>query len=220
VEPISQTFNLAQRNTQNVFKIINSANKPTAVQVRITTRKQNLDGSEQRQDADDQFLIYPPQLIIPPQVTQKVKVQWLGELDLKQEQAYRLIVEQVPVKLSKEEKTGVKLILTIEGTIYVVNSDNWHSDIQVEKVQAEKTKEGNKLALTLSNRGKAHSILHKLEVIVTQNGKSLTLRDEQVKGVEGMNVLSGATRKFLLPWPKELQTSGKIEAKIKFKEKQ
>lgn len=216
VEPISADFSTRGRGTQKIFRIVNSANAPVAVQLRITTRQQKMDGTEIREPADDKFLIYPPQMIIRPRSTQKVRVQWIGEVNLSQELPYRLIVEQVPIKLSKEEKTGIKMILTVVGTIYVVPR-GVYSQVVVDNVRSHSTKKGQKLALTVSNQGTSHTILEDLTVTVRSGWQRMTLAGDQVKGANGMNVLAGATRRLLLPWPAGLRANHNMSATLDFR---
>ena len=64
-----------------------------------------LDGIETNQDANDDFIVYPPQLIVPPGTQQVIRVTWIGEPEPPIELAYRLIAEQLPINLSQVNYT-------------------------------------------------------------------------------------------------------------------
>ena len=215
IEPMEVTLQPVGPKSQSTYKITNPTNKPLAIQVKITTRKQNLDGSELHEEAEDDFLIYPPQMIIKPSSSQKVRIQWLGDTKLKSEIPYRFIAEQLPIQLTKKEQSGVNMILTVMGTIYIA-APNAKSQIIVDKAAPYNTeKEGQKLALTVSNHGTAHQILRNPEITIQNDNKTFTLTDTQTKGLSDMNVLPGATRRFLIPWPNGLNPDTAISAQLK-----
>lgn len=57
------------------------------------------DGAVVETPADDKFLIFPPQGVLPPGGRQVVRLQWVGEPDLAASQAFYISVEQLPVAL-------------------------------------------------------------------------------------------------------------------------
>ena len=98
--------------------VTNEGSEPIAVQFSVTTRQQ-LHNKEIRKPADNDFMIYPPQMIIPPRSTQKVRVEWLGAGQIPREKTYRLIAEQVFVSLDKQKESGIKMLMTLVGALYV-----------------------------------------------------------------------------------------------------
>ena len=215
IEPMEVTLQPVGPKSQSMYKITNPSDKPLAIQVKIATRKQNLDGSELHEEAEDDFLIYPPQMIIKPNSSQKVRIQWLGDTTPESEVPYRFIAEQLPIQLTKKELSGVNMILTVMGTIYIA-APNTKSQIMVDKVEPYNTeKGGQKLALTVSNHGTAHQILRNPKITIQNGDKVLILTDIQTKGLSDMNVLPGSTRRFLIPWPDGLNPNTTISAQLK-----
>ena len=51
---------------------------------------------ETNRDADEEFLAYPAQVIVPANGKQTIRVTWLGAAKLTREQTYRIVVTQVP----------------------------------------------------------------------------------------------------------------------------
>lgn len=197
IEPLSLVLKPSGGGANQTFRITNTANTPIAVQFSITTRQQQGD-EEIRQPADNDFSIYPQQTIIAGNTTQKIRVKWLGNPNIAQEQAYRLISEQVQVSLKKEDKSGVTMLMKMVSSLYVQPS-NTKSNITVNEVQ----RQGNQLAVTLNNSGSRHALIESAILTLSNNNKTLTLNKENLKGLVGNNVLAGVTRRFMIPVPKE-----------------
>lgn len=56
---------------------------------------------EKNEDAGKDFTIYPAQLVLKPDAQCSVRIRWLGDPNFKQEEACRIIAEQLPVNLTK-----------------------------------------------------------------------------------------------------------------------
>lgn len=210
MNPLSVVLKPSGGGAKQSFKVTNESNQPIAVQFSITTRQQ-LNNKEIRHPADKDFMIYPPQTIIPARSTQKVRVEWLGAGKLSREQAYRLIAEQVYVSLDDKEDTGVKMLMTLVGALYVQPS-NTKSNLKVKAVQAQ----GNKLAVTVANSGSRHQLMRYATLILKNGGKVISLKGkQQLAGLEGNNVLAGATKRFFIPLPKGF-VNGQWTATLKY----
>ena len=132
------------------FRVANNEDRPIAVQFSVTTRAQ-VNNKEVRKPADDKFSIYPAQTIIPPKSVQKVRIEWLGEKSLQKEASFRLIAEQVHVALSEQKQTGLNMLMTMIGALYV-QPNGVSSNVNVARVK----RHGNKLLVLLKNTGKKH----------------------------------------------------------------
>lgn len=209
MNPLSVVLKPSGGGSKQSFKVSNESNKPIAVQFSITTRQQ-INNKEIRKPADNDFMIYPPQTIIPARSTQKVRVEWLGAGKLPREQAYRLIAEQVYVSLDSNDTTGVKMLMTLVGALYV-QPNGTRSNVQVRAVQ----RQGNKLAVTLSNSGNRHQLMKYATLTLRNGGKTISLKGKQLTGLDGNNVLGGATKRFFIPLPKGF-VDGRWVATIKY----
>jgi fimbrial chaperone protein len=178
----------------------------------MAIREISLDGTETNVDADDQFLIYPPQLVIPPGEQQSVRITWLGDPNPAKELAFRIIAEQVPVDLTEikqtegEKTVSVKVLLRYMGSVYI-RPEGVAPKLIVENANAQKSKTGaEQLVINVANQGTAHQFLQNIKVTVKAgSGQSVTLAGEQqLKGVLNENILADSKRQFILPWPKEL----------------
>ena len=194
--PLSLVLKPSGGGAKQSVRITNESNQPIAVQFSVTTRQQ-INNKEIRTPADRDFMIYPPQTIIPAKTTQKVRVEWLGAGNMPKEQAYRLIAEQVHVSLDGKEKTGITMLMTLVNGLYV-QPNGTKSNVQVKAVQ----RQGNKLAVTLTNTGTRHQILKFATLVLKNGGKVLSLKGKSIEGLEGNNVLAGATHRYNIPVPK------------------
>jgi len=194
--PLSVVLKPSGGGAKQSFRVTNESSKPIAVQFSVTTRQQ-LNNKEIRKPADNDFMIYPPQTIIPAKSTQKVRIEWLGKGKVTKEQAYRLIAEQVHVSLDKQKQSGINMIMTLINSLYV-QPNGTRSNVQVKQVQ----RHGNKLAVTLMNSGTRHQLMNYATLVLRNGNKALTLKGKSLQGLEGNNVLAGATKRFLIPLPK------------------
>ena len=211
LKPLYASLAPSGAGAEKVFRVSNTSDKPIAVQFKTTTRKQHPDGTEEQSNADDLFMIYPPQAVIPAHKTQKVRVQWLGEQNPKKELAYRFVAEQVPVKLSKRDSTEVQMVMTLVGSIYI-EPQGVNPQLDVSNIRQS----GNKLIFTVRNTGTKHAMLENLTINLLGDGKQLELRGKQVFGAEGKNILAGSYRDLSIPLPQGINPSTSWQAQLKF----
>jgi fimbrial chaperone protein len=195
------------------FSVTSTGDEPVAVQVRMVRRDISPDGKEVRFPEENDFLVYPPQMVLEPNERQVIKVVWVGDTSLTKELAYRAIVEQVPVNLTpvKVENSGgipisITIISTYVASVYV-KPPGATAKIILESASSQNSKEGtDQLVLNFANQGTAHQLLPtNLQVTVTaSSSQKVTLAGEQLKEIRGQNILPGNKRQFILPWPKEL----------------
>lgn len=74
-----------------------------AFQTRVFRMTIDENGKMIETPADDQFLIFPPQGVLPGGGRQVVRLQWVGNPDLAASEAFYVSVEQLPVKLEPGE---------------------------------------------------------------------------------------------------------------------
>ncbi len=143
--PISQEFSEEGKNSSHVFTINNdSLTDRIAVKVSVFRRNMNEKGEETLEDSSGDFLIYPAQSILNPGESRSVRIKWQGGAVRKQEKAYRIIAEQLPVDFRQEENRsnggGIRFTFRYEGSLYVV-PPGAEADIKllsIESVPGEK----------------------------------------------------------------------------------
>ena len=109
--------------TQTVV-VTNTHAVPIAIEVEMYKRVQNPDGTDQLTVEENDLLVTPPQMIIPPGQSQSIKVRWIGDAAPAQELSYRLVTTQLPIKLTKESSAGVNANIDVgyryEAALYIV----------------------------------------------------------------------------------------------------
>jgi fimbrial chaperone protein len=208
LKPISMKFSPEGELSTRSFVVENEHDKPIAVQVSIMTRETDIDGKETRQDANEKFLVYPSQMVLAPKASQVIRVSWRGDAEITQEQAYRIIGEQLPIDVDRasldEEKPSARfdIIMKYIGALYItppgaspelVIESTGFSDIEGERY----------LEIVFHNKGKAHSMLKgiNMSVFSKETGKSIAISSKEIPAMEMTNLLAGAKRRFLVSWP-------------------
>lgn len=203
--PFVQEFTPRGPGAKRVFRVENDGPAEVAVQITMAHRQMALDGSETLSDAEDDFIVFPPQLVLKPGESRAVRVQWIGDPAPKTELPYRIIAEQLPVDFSGSTAAGsvVRLLIRYEGSIYIV-PPGAASDVAVVSASAERAADGSqKLVVTVENKGTAHALLRELSLKVasTADSTTTTVPPERLDGFRGENVLAGHQRRFVVPWP-------------------
>jgi len=186
------------------------------------------DGEMVEKPADDSFLIFPPQGIVPVSGRQVVRVQWVGEPRIETSRAYYLWVRQLPVELTPKGEGGgslqVSVLYTMKALI-VVAPPGAQPDVQVESAvpamvsppapaidpalgggeQAAPPAEPG-LEVTVVNRGKRYALMSGATWTVSATDKAgqpylHTMSSQLVSETVGVGYLApaGGRRTFKIP---------------------
>jgi fimbrial chaperone protein len=221
LSPMVTQFTPVGRGASQAFQVVNgSGDEPVAVEMYVVTRAHDLDGTEinSREKAEEDFLVYPPQMIVQPGQAQTVRVSWLGEAEPDKELAFRLIAEQIPgvtdteTTRSQGREVTLTTLVRYAASVYIT-PDNVASDVSVESATHQKNAKGeDELVLMLQNQGTAHEVIADVTYTFTpkaQADKAITIPLD----IPVVNLLAGDRRRFVVPWPKELPV-GDINATI------
>ena len=220
--PFRVKFEPSGAGANKTFVLENNTDQPASVQVRITTREVDENGTETNADDESDFAIYPPQLVLKPHQKRAVRVQWIGDADLKEEKAFRIVAEQLPVNLDKQKPhtNSVKFLVTYRGALFVT-PPGLSSDVSLDSTSVTEGASGKKmLELIFNNQGTQHAVLQNLTLnLKNDKGEGVTLSDpKMLKGITSEGILAGQKRRFLLPWPKGL-TAAPTEVHFTFDKK-
>ena len=208
IEPIARTFTPSGSNATQSYELISDKAEPEAVEMSVVKRSMDLDGKESYEPADDDFLIYPPQIILKPNTRQTVRVTWLGDPIPQAEIAYRLVSKQVPINLKKPDVGApnrpvgkVEVLLTYMGSLYV-RPVNVQPNVVVDSVSVQKN--GNDkpmVALILENQGSGRASLRNFSLNLTSGGKTVVLKPDQVQEITSKVILAKNKRRFIFSYP-------------------
>jgi fimbrial chaperone protein len=197
---MTQTIRLGQKQKTTQFQIENTTKDTIPVTAAAFARIQNADGTESLPRTKD-IRVFPPQLIIPPGEKRTIRIDWTGENKIEKEQAYRIVVEQIPVELEQEKgkgASGIKMLLKYQGALYVT-PEKMFSDLKVKKFVL-----GKKLQVHIRNEGNAHQYLQNLRIKFVHNKKEIIIPEKELKVLNGQNILAETTRIFEFDVPKGL----------------
>ncbi|POR04086.1 hypothetical protein AU468_03690 [Alkalispirochaeta sphaeroplastigenens] len=196
--PMSAVIDLAAATPATSFELTNPGNDAAAVELRVTTRSIGSDGREFNNDASHLLQVFPSQIILRPGRSQTVRVRWIGEGDPREEQAFRLVAEQLPVRLGGDspDGSGVQFMLRYRASLYV-RPPGTAPDVQVVTIRHEP---GEGTELLLKNEGTRHQLFSRGSVTLTgPDREEETVRIEDLPAFQGVNLLPGASRRIRVP---------------------
>jgi fimbrial chaperone protein len=209
LEPITADLEPSGSRSVQTFRLSNPSTQPIAIRIRILTRQEDEAGQEVNTLADDLFTVYPSRVLINPNGIQLVRVQWKGDPNPATELAYRLVVEQMPVDFgeSKREGGSIRILTRYVGSLYVV-PPHARADVRLVEQKLGTDSNGKEgLFLVFHNQGTAHTILSDLTIEVGGGDTKILFQGDDLQGISGENLLSGARKAFFLPLPEELANS-------------
>ena len=182
------------------FRLSNDASQQIAISVKAMTRKIDENGNEINEPADKDFVIFPTRVVVQPNSFQNIKVQYKGNTKLSSELAYRIIAEQVPIDFSQPLSSGVKVLFRYIAALYVA-PPKVKEMLSVSKVEYAEQEGKKGFAVTLVNSGTRHALINDPILKISGGVKGpITLTEDQVKPLQGQNLLAGNVRLFFIPY--------------------
>ncbi len=206
--PMSATFALKGRDASRLFELENDSNEKIAVRLSMSKRLMDEDGKETQPEVEDDFLIQPFHIVMDPFQKKAVRVTWMKGEDFKDEQAYRLIAEQLPIEMGdktdkNKRQANIKVLLRYVAAVYV-DPGTTQSNVTVAKQELDVTKK--KIIVTVNNSGNKHQILKNLKVKIKNGDQGdVTLETAALNGFIGENILAQSNRKFTLVIPNTIK---------------
>lgn len=187
-----------------VVRVANTNAQPITVEIVAEKRLFDENGKESREPAESDFVLFPPQAVIPAGATQAVRVQYVGPQQLDKSQTYTVTVKQVPVQLPNDGKSGVQFVFNFSTVANIVPDG---AKAQIETVGL--TTEGKMLKLKLHNAGNKYANLTLSNVALSGGSFNATIKDEAWRKALGSSwILPGATRVIELPMPDKAPSQG------------
>ena len=196
--PLDRGFTPSGLGSTQTFTVTNTGKQPAAVEITLMSRELDSEGQDILAEADDDFTVFPAQMVLQPAQAQTVRVQYVGPPNLTTERAYRLIAEQLPIDLGDSQQDGgrINVMMKYVASLYVTPAKA-KAQFVVSELKAVEDKGATLLEIKLRNDGNAHKVI--------TNGKlylgSQELKGEQIGPVEGANLLPGGVRVFRIPMP-------------------
>jgi fimbrial chaperone protein len=210
VEPSVLRLGVSGGDSSAFLRLSNRAAKAVAVEIVINEFDRDLDGKGIiGAEADDDFIVYPAQMILMPGDETSVQVRWIGEAVSNVERAFSLTTREVPIPSKDQDPSetgeGVRInvnVLTNYDVRIYVTPRGAKPKVTVEAADVRPQPEANLLEVTLANRGTAHHPLRDLSLVLMSRERqsSVTLAASDVQGMSAA-LLAGGRRRLLIPWP-------------------
>lgn len=199
--PMSASIESSGPNAVITYKVTNESDKQIAVSIKVMTRSIDPAGVESNEPADKLFLVFPARVVLKPNSSQNVKVQYKGNPAVPVELAFRVVAEQLPVDFAKATSSGVNILLTYVAALYVTPKNAEARLLVSQAVGAEQ--DGRKgLRITISNEGTRHALIS--NPVIRLTGKDGTLLAEfgekALETLAGQNILAKSQRIIFVPW--------------------
>lgn len=220
VEPNMIVLGSGGRDSSTFLRLVNRETRPAAVEIVVNEFSRDLDGRGiLGKEADEQFIVYPAQLILMPGDEASVQVRWIGIAQAGSEQTFALTTrevviphrEQEPPAASEGARININVLMNYDVRVYVAPRGA-KSKLTVEgvTVRAAAGEEQDLLEVTLANHGTAHQSLKEMSLVLTAldpDGKPLRPAVTMpAQDVPGMNtaLLANGQRRLRIPWPAAL----------------
>lgn len=147
VTPTVSVIELPKNASGITLVVRNPRNVALPISTEIVERFIEEDGKERHEPADDLFVVFPPQAVIPPGGSQSLRVQWLGPLPTTS-RSFTLIAGEIPVDLNGAGGSQLQTILRMGASVHVAAAGT-----MPKPVLAAATPVDNDVSVTLTNEG-------------------------------------------------------------------
>lgn len=211
LKPMSRDFSPTGDSSTQSYEVVNSSDKQVAVEISMKKRQMDVNGTESYEDANDDFLVYPTQILLEPGSSQTVRVTWLGDPQPTSELAYRMVADQLPVQFGNaSDNTAnavgqISILMHYIGSVYI-HPEGVKPDVILDEIVPQVNPETgvNELVVTFHNQGLARTHLNDLKLRLTAAGTTIELSPEQLSTLEKQIILAGNRRRFVIPYPENL----------------
>lgn len=192
VGPMRIFLDLGAGQTSSVFTIRNTRDEDLPVEMEVYRRLVSEDGEQELVPADDDFVIFPPQVLVGGLQNQAVRIQYVGDPAPAESISYVIQVAEVPVV--PDEFTGVVFAYNFGVSVYVRAPG---AQDRVSFSQAER--DGDSLVFTVTNAGADYNFLSMHGLEISAGGRRSTLTPDQVAERAGNPIIPpNAARRFSL----------------------
>jgi fimbrial chaperone protein len=208
--PMSQEFAPSGSQATQSYQIKNTKTKAIAVELSMVQRSVDADGNEIRNQVSDDFILYPSQIILEPDQQQTVRVTWVGDEAPAQELSYRLLAEELPLKLESatEPSTNagkieakIDVLFSYAASVYVRPAQA-RPDVVLQAVQPVQLSDGQPgLEIYLKNQGTSRQTLKVPQIRLSAQGQSILLEGDVLETINRRTILANGERRFQIPWP-------------------
>lgn len=199
VSPTHVELRSAGSESRAQVVVRNDSNAPLPVEASLKRLVVDRNGKSRATAPSDDFLVFPPQTLIPPGASQVFRITWVGEPLLDSSQSYQLTLSQIPVRLN----TSNNRVQVVMAFGVVINVAPPRGQAQLDLIGAGLTrsaKGGRNPVITVRNPSRVHALLPKSTIRLAGEGWSTTLTPSFLDQNVGIGLVQpGKERRFVLP---------------------
>jgi fimbrial chaperone protein len=218
VTPIHVEMTSAGSGGRAQVTVTNDGAEPLPVEAVIQSMSVAEDGSQQIEKAGDDFLVFPPQALIPPGGAQVFRVQWVGEPVISESESFLLSMNQIPVKLPAGQ-SAVQVVMSF-GVVINVAPPQGVPALNLVGTGVAKDKDGKRHpTITVENPSNIHALLPDSTIKLSGSGWSYDFEPLELTEKVGIGLVQpGHKRRFVLPvdLPENVTS---VQASLDFKPK-
>jgi fimbrial chaperone protein len=199
VSPMHIEMTSVGKSGRSQFAVTNSGTTPMPVETAIKRLEIDETGVSHETVANDDFLVFPAQVMIAPGASQVFRVQWVGEPNLAKSQSYIVAVNQIPLKQTRSQST-VQVVMAF-GIVIDVAPPVGRTNLKLVRTGTTLDKHGKRHAtVTIENSSNVHGLLEAASLRFTSGAWSRTyLPGELAQGI-GIGIIQpGRRRTFTMP---------------------
>lgn len=187
------------KTSQARIVVVNNSAQPLPVEAVVKRANLTEAGLAQASEASDEFLVMPPQAMIPPGGSQVFRIQWLGEPLLAASQSYMLFMNQIPVKFAKTD-SRLQVVFSMAAMINVAPPQGEPALRVVEAGVVVDAAGNRRPKLTVENTSNVHALLPRSTIRLAGGSWSETLTPGLLSQSIGIGLVQpGRRRTFILP---------------------
>lgn len=187
----------------------NIRQEPLPVEIQVLRRIVKPDGEQVFEPAEEEFLIFPPQVQIPAGQSQAIRIQYVGDLG---ETAQAFVVQVTEVPVNKLEGTGIQFTYNFGVAVYV-QPPRARARLAVSEAAAA----DGVLRFKVANSGNDYGFLTGQVLEYYVGSARVTLTPDDVAAIVANPIVPpGATREFALPLEKSIVAAagGPVEVRL------
>lgn len=117
VQPMIAELKTSGSSSKLTYQVSNPDDKPTPLEVVIYKRDFNEGGQEVLIPAEQDFMLFPPQIEIPARGTQVFRAQYIGN-SLEESTSYRIVFKQLPIA-ETDESSKISMLFHFATLVFV-----------------------------------------------------------------------------------------------------
>jgi P pilus assembly chaperone PapD len=197
--PMLVELSPAGSGTERSVRITNNEDRPVAVEAEVYARSQSVSADEIAKTPSPDFIVLPPQVVVPAKSTQIVRIRWVGAGEFPAELAFRLKVSAVPYQ-DNGGNAGVDVAGAFLISVYIT-PPGAKSNLSV--VSASKSSEkGGQIEFEVTNSGNKRATVIGGSFKIQSGGKTFEIdRETARQSMSTATILAGSTRKLTIKAP-------------------